>query len=55
MTEPRVIDSYRFARKVREGCKHMMACGCETPMWLRNPSPAEEARWFVPAVKDVAP
>jgi len=43
--EPRVIDALRFARRIQPGCMHMLGCKCDPPMWLRDPSPAELARW----------
>lgn len=51
MTEPRIIDAYRYPRLVREGCQHQMGCRCDPPFWLRNPSEAEQARFVAEAVK----
>jgi hypothetical protein len=39
-------DAYRYARRIREGCQHQLACRCDPPYWLREPSPSELARWF---------
>lgn len=43
VTEPRVIDAYRFPQKVAPGCTHQLACKCDPPYWLRTSSPTEEA------------
>lgn len=46
--EPRIIDAYRFARRINEGCQHMLGCCCDPPFWLRPPTPAEDARAYKP-------
>lgn len=52
VTEPRVIDGLRFARRIQPGCMHMLGCKCDPPMWLREPSPAELARWYSPPERE---
>jgi hypothetical protein len=37
-------DAYRQPRFIVEGCQHRLGCRCETPFWLREMSPVEEAR-----------
>ena len=44
----RVVDAYRFARRVQPGCQHQLGCKCDPPYWLREPSAAELARWSRP-------
>lgn len=46
--DERVIDAYRFPRRVAEGCEHRLGCKCDPPYWLRPPSPDEERRYARP-------
>ena len=39
-----VIDAYRYPQKVSPGCQHQLGCKCDPPFWLRESTPAEEAR-----------
>jgi hypothetical protein len=45
LTEDRP-DAYRYARRVKPGCMHQLACRCDAPYWLREPTVAELARWY---------
>ncbi len=49
-----VIDAYRQPQRVKEGCQHLLGCKCTPPYWLRPPTPAELARWFIPRQADAA-
>ena len=46
--EPRIVDAYRFPRRIQPGCQHQLGCKCDPPYWLRLPTPAELARWHKP-------
>lgn len=41
----RIVDAYQYPRRIQPGCMHQLACRCDPPYWLRDPSPAELARW----------
>lgn len=57
VTESRIIDAYRYPRRIRPGCLHQLGCKCDPPYWLREPSPQEFARWFkpLPHVEEASP
>lgn len=42
--EPTPLDAYRFAQRVKPGCTHQFACGCQPAFHLRASSPDELAR-----------
>jgi len=48
----RIIDAYRYPRRIQPGCQHMLGCKCDPPYWLRNPTPAELARWVPEVLPD---
>jgi hypothetical protein len=35
------VNAYTDARKIAPGCQHRLGCKCETPFWLRDPTPRE--------------
>lgn len=37
-------DAFRNPQQVRPGCQHQLGCKCVAPYWLRESTPAEEAR-----------
>lgn len=43
--DPQQLDAYQQPRRIQEGCQHGLGCKCQPPYWLREPSPAERARW----------
>jgi hypothetical protein len=44
--EPRMLDAYRYPRRIQPGCQHILGCKCDAPYWLREPTPAELERWW---------
>jgi hypothetical protein len=36
-----VRNAYVDPRKISPGCQHLLGCKCETPFWLRDPTPRE--------------
>lgn len=43
---PADFDCFIQARRVVEGCKHMLGCGCDPPFWLREPTEAESKHYY---------
>lgn len=43
-----MMDAYRRARVVKDGCNHQLGCKCESPFWLRLPTAIEEEtqEWY---------
>ena len=35
------VNAYTDPRKTALGCQHRLGCKCETPFWLREPTPRE--------------
>lgn len=50
--EPRMLDAYRYPRRIQPGCQHQLGCKCDAPYWLREPTPAELERWYKPPEKN---
>lgn len=44
----RPLDAYTIPRRIQPGCQHQLGCKCDPPYWLRDPTPVELTRWFVP-------